>query len=86
MESVFVMNLFEAVSSGGRFLPRFIVLLFLDSVLLQIDSVDSLRGRVFDPQLLRRLAYGHVMDVDLDNEVPAQLVIAEIIIFDHGFI
>ena len=64
-------------------LSRFVMLLLVNAVLLQVHRVDCLRSWIFDTELLGCLADRHVLDMDLDNEVPAHLIVAEVVILDH---
>ena len=85
-ELVGFFKLLQAVPRGGRLLPRLVVRFLFNSILLKIDRIDCFCSWVFDPQILRGLAYGHVLHVDLDDKVAAHLVVAQVVILNHVFL
>ena len=85
-ELVGVFELLQAVPGGGWLLPRLVVCFLFNSILFKIDRIYCFGSWVFYPQLLRGLADGHVLHVDLDDKVAAHLVVAQVVILDHVFL
>ena len=64
-------------------LPRVVMLLFLDSVLLDVHSVNRLCSSVLDVEFLSSSEDAHVLDMNFDDKLPAYIVVAQIVAFHH---
>ena len=83
-ELVGFFELLQAVSCGGRLLTRFVVGFLFNPILLEIDRINCFCSWVFNPEFLRGLADRHVLDVDLDDQVTAHLVVTEVVVLHHA--
>ena len=64
-------------------LPRVVMLLFLDSILLDIHSINRLCSSVLDVEFLSSSEDAHVLDMDFDDKLTAYIVVAQIVAFNH---